>query len=47
MEQDIKTIKYFDRELWVIDFNNKEVRYENMRKSLKEMDVLKAPIDYQ
>ena len=35
--------KSFNREVWVIrTTTNKEVRYENMRKSLKEMNVLKS-----
>jgi hypothetical protein len=31
----------FNRESWIIK-SNKEIRYENMRHNLKEMDVLKA-----
>jgi len=33
--------KSFNRETWIIK-TDKEVRYENMRKSLKEMNVLKS-----
>lgn len=33
--------KSFNRESWIIK-SDKETRYENMRNSLKEMNVLKA-----